>query len=106
MFFPKKELQQFSRDRKGRKSLKSLLSNGSKKQMCQFLGSRAEKAELVVSGAGENYYSHGTGGKIRSRKGDLVFPRSHNLPREARPAVAKLYISQSHRVTLFQQKGG
>lgn len=56
---------------------------------------------MAVSGAGEDDYSQGTDGKLGLREEDLVFPRSHHLPREPRPAVAELSISQSHGVILF-----
>lgn len=44
------------------------------------LGRQSRKGlKLEVSGAGDDYRSHGTGGIIRPREGDLGFPRSHNL---------------------------
>ena len=64
-----------------------------------------KRLKLEVSGAGDDYHSHGTGGIIRPGEGDPGFPRSHDLPSTARSAAAKLHVSQSHRATSFQQKG-
>lgn len=52
-----------------------------------------KKAETEVSGAGDDYRSHGTGGIICLEKA-TCFLRSHNLPSAARPAVTKLRISK------------
>lgn len=76
------------------------------KHWALFLGSRAERSVIGSTGAGEDVDSQGTDGKLGFREGDLVFPRSHHVPRDSRPAAAELYISQSHGVTLFHLEGG
>lgn len=71
--------------------------------MCLFLGSRAERAiigGLLLDGIATHMAQMGRSG--RHRECDLVFPRSHNLPRESGPVVVELYIPHWQKAPLFQ----